>query len=510
VKLIDLLPQLTIQPLRRFADAWSVKTIKSDKRDVFEQAILSEIGRIDTDVVVRERLAIFERELDYVRRSNAERLLRLILDEPGYAFPDEGGLISRLVTTEATFREYALSNTATRHLEPLSVDIYQSVLEVAWENRVSFDEYQLIRRLQRKLDINRRDHRVMEIRVGSVPIVGPAEAEQALRDLNYHGFVCQFKLRGHTQVVVPEELALRLRSIYGISLQSGAYRNLTAKLPMSAIRETLEQAKQPSVSLRKDFLVERLIDGDVPPANVLDKLDNNMLDELLAEFTSQKPPSMRAVKMRHLIAYFDQYTLTSSNGDEPSDPDKVYYDYLAALAARQYEVLRAASVIQHDQNVDRAFERGVRYAFSSLFGHPAIQFTGNAHADGGIAAKRGRMVLWDCKSALTPYALTEPKCAQFLQYIMKEVPNVVCPFLIISGDFTGESAARALALKASCPRGTEIGLITATDLKWLADKWGKEYSDKLLPLDVLAHSGLLSLDILELRMKLFAGQAQDR
>jgi hypothetical protein len=508
MKIADVLAELTIQPLRRFADAWDVSTIKSDKRDVFEQAILGEVSRIDTEEAVLLRLAAFEREIDYVRRANAEMVLRRILDEPGYVIADECELIKRAVDADAAFFEYARGNASTRHLDQRSIDIYQSVLEMAWENKVSFDEYQLIERLRRKLNIARRDHRVMEIRVVRTPPIGPPEAEQALRDLTYHGFVCRFKRGGHTQVVVPEEIALRLRGIYSISLQSGAYKNLAAKIPITVIRQTLEQANQPAVSLKKDFLVERLIDGDVPPATLLEHLDNDGLDELFANFPDQKRPALRAVKIRHLISHFDRFV--KPVGPAPPDPDRTYYDYLVELASRQYDVLRAASVIEQDQNVDRAFERGVRYAFSSLLGYPVIRFTGSAHADGGVVAKKGRMVLWDCKSALKPYALTEPKCAQFLQYVAKEDPNVVCPFLVFSGEFTSDSEARALALKARCRPGTEIALMTAADLKWLADKWSTEYPGKRLPLDVLAHSGLLNREILKMRLELFAGQAQER
>jgi hypothetical protein len=262
------------------------------------------------------------------------------------------------------------------------------------------------------------------------------------------------------------------------------------------------------VSLKKEFLIDRLIDGDVPPAALLERLDNDALDELLADFPEPKPLALRAVKIKHLISHFDRFV--KAVGPTPPDPDRTYYDYLVELASRQYGVLRAASVIEQDQNVDRAFERGVRYAFSNLLGHPAIRFTGSAHADGGVVARKGRMVLWDCKSALKPYALTEPKCAQFLLYVAKEAPNVVCPFLVFSGEFAGDSEARALTLKASCPRGTEIALMTAADLKWLANKWDKEHPDKRLPLDVLAHTGILNTGILELRLELFAGRAEDR
>jgi hypothetical protein len=262
------------------------------------------------------------------------------------------------------------------------------------------------------------------------------------------------------------------------------------------------------VSLKRDFLVERLIDGEVPPATLLEQLDNDALDELFDNFPGEKPPALRGVKIKHLISHFDRFASKPPGCTE--HPDEIYYANLVELASRQYDALRARGLIKRDQNVDRAFERGVRYAFSKLLGHPAIEFTGSEHADGGVATKKGRTVLWDCKSSLEPYALTEAKCAQFLNYVHKEAPTVVCPFLVFAGEFTSDSQAEALKLKTKCPPGTEIALMTAADLMWLADKWNKESPDKRLPLDVLAHTGLLNAGILEERLKLFAGRAEDR
>ena len=183
MRIVDVLPELTIQPLRRFADAWNVVSIKSDKRDVFEQAIISDVARINTEASASQRLATIERDLDYVRHGNAERLLRLLLDEPGYLVADDGALIERMVANDAAFFEYAANSSALRHLEPRTVEIYESVLQVAWEDKVSADEYRLIKRLQRKLGIAGRDHRVIEVRtVGSLPLT-PQDAQQALRDL---------------------------------------------------------------------------------------------------------------------------------------------------------------------------------------------------------------------------------------------------------------------------------------------------------------------------------------
>jgi hypothetical protein len=65
-------------------------------------------------------------------------------------------------------------------------------------------------------------------------------------------------------------------------------------------------------------------------------------------------------------------------------------------------------------------------------------------------------------------------------------------------------------LKTNCPLGTEIGLLTAEDLKWLAETWARGYPGKKLPLDVLAHSGRLDKETLEFRLKAFAGRAEDK
>jgi len=509
LEIADVLPQLGILPLRRFADAWSVTTIKSDKRDVFEQAILGELHRINTEMEVRERVTSLERNVDHVARTNGEMTLRLILDEPGYVAGDEAEFIKRVLKSDSEFVEYARSPAALRHLDRRVVDIYQSVLEVAWEDKVTFDEYQLIRRLQQKLGICRRDHLVLETRITNREAVTSQEVSEAVRSLNYNGFVCHFKHQGRTQVVVPEEIAGHLRVVFAIAMQSGAYRNLASKVPTAVIRKVLEEAGQPSVSQRKEFLVDRLIDGDVPPATLLEGLDGAALDDLFSMFPGQKPPTMRAVKIRHLISHFERFA-SSAPQPKPEDPDKTYFDHLVELGSRQYDMLHAANVIHRDQNVDRFFERGVRYAFRNFFGHPSLEFTGSAHADGGVAARDGRMALWDCKSAIAPYALTEAKCAQFLQYVSKETPTVVSPFLVISGDFTDDSSARALTLKAACPRGTDIGLLTAADLKWLAERWESVYPGKRMPLDVLAHTGRLDKETLEFRLKAFAAQAEDK
>lgn len=511
MKIADILPNLNIVPLRRFADAWSVEVIKSSSADVFYQAILGQVDRIATARSVEDQLERCRRELDYRAFSNMDAVLRFTIDQPGYVVADEASLLQGVLDADASFHKYANEPNSLRHLEPRTVDIYQSVLQVAWEDAVSSEEYRLIERLRKNLGITRRDHHVLEIRTAGREPMALQDAEQGLKNLVWYGLVCPFKHKGNTQVVCPEEIALQVRDTYGIELQSTAYRNLAQKLLQKDLKEVLEAEGQPAVSLSKGPLIERLIDGDVRPSALLQHLKDRQLDELFTNFPDEKRPAMRSAKIRHLIGHFDRVSSVAAQEVVKSeDPDSTYFTYLEELASRQYDVLLAANVIQRDQNVDRFFERGVRYAFTNYLGHEPMPFKGSAHADGGVPAKNGRMALWDCKSALRPYSLNEAKNAQFLQYIHRETGNLVSPFLVFSGSFSPESAAAALMLKPNCPPGTEIGLMTAGDLKWLAENWNKDYPDKKLPLDVLAHTGLLDRETLEIRLKAFAAKAEPR
>jgi hypothetical protein len=79
--------------------------------------------------------------------------------------------------------------------------------------------------------------------------------------------------------------------------------------------------------------------------------------------------------------------------------------------------------------------------------------------------------------------------------------------LIIAPAFSADSAAVAQRLKVLCPPGTEVALITAESLLWLARHWRQRHAketNKPLPWQVLATTGELDQTILESRLKLFA------
>ena len=76
-------------------------------------------------------------------------------------------------------------------------------------------------------------------------------------------------------------------------------------------------------------------------------------------------------------------------------------------------------------------------------------------------------------------------------------------FLIITSDYTNESISKAQKLKAFSEEDTDIALISAEDLKYIAESW-KEFSGQKEPefnLQVFNLTGELTRNILTNRME---------
>jgi hypothetical protein len=134
---------------------------------------------------------------------------------------------------------------------------------------------------------------------------------------------------------------------------------------------------------------------------------------------------------------------------------------------------------------------------------------GSRHADGRVVLSASkRVLLWDCKSCESKYTLTDALARQFLSYCAEAAPAIASPMLIIAPGFSPESAAVAQRLKVHCPPGTEVALIAAESLLWLARHWRQrrvKEALKTLPWEVLATTGELDQATLESRLKLFGG-----
>jgi hypothetical protein len=110
--------------------------------------------------------------------------------------------------------------------------------------------------------------------------------------------------------------------------------------------------------------------------------------------------------------------------------------------------------------------------------------------------------MWDNKSKETVYDFPQSHLKQFKRYIRDSQKRVSC-FLIIApriGDGAEDTAAR---LKIESGTDTDIALITAEDLQWLAEEWVSLKVERPFNPEVFNVTGILDRKALERRLALF-------
>ena len=76
-------------------------------------------------------------------------------------------------------------------------------------------------------------------------------------------------------------------------------------------------------------------------------------------------------------------------------------------------------------------------------------------------------------------------------------------FLVVVPTVGADAKIRALRLNQENPTDTDIAVITAVDLKWLAENWRKHSSAEQFNLQILNTTGILDRATLEERLEIF-------
>jgi len=507
VTLHDVLSYLGIRDLRTLAEAWDVEVIRKDDRTEYVDQLRQSKHKLLDEAHVKPKLAFDD--LPYRVHMLVRWILRELLNSPGYTVPvDE--FHESIIREEQELIEWAANGRALQHLDRKVVDIYKTILQAAWDDgEVNGAEYNLIEKLRQKLGITRRDHRVIEVQIEHFPSrSGGAHSVEEIEAAGYHlakhGLLLRCKLDdGQKVYCIPEELGDILRGLYHIELMAPNYLSMLQQVPVAVIRAALEQEGQPFQGSR-EFLTARAIDGYVSPRSVLRQLNDHQLSGFLRALPGIRQDGSREIKVRNIVKYYDRLSIVTTPSGEPDNRITSYIAYYTDLARRAYDVLHATNVIARDNDIERAFEEATTALFVDYFRHKVTAMPGSNHADGRIDLDgSNRLILWDCKSCDGAYTLTEAGSRQFLAYASATDAKVASPMLVVAPAFTEESVAVAHKLKVHCRPGTEVALITADDLKWLAEVWQKR-GKGCLPWEVLAYTGRLTRQVLEERLGTFA------
>ncbi len=367
-------------------------------------------------------------------------------------------------------------------------------------------ELTLLKRLRAKLGIRENSKRIILARLNHFPRGGnrihtPSEFRDVLLDLQRRGvlFYCN-KMNGGTYVL-PDEIVAGVKSAMGIELSKEAWFALLGQLSRTVLSDILDNAGLPK-SGNKDALRDRIIDAGIPPSLALEGLSTRDLYEVLDSLPGAKVSGSKQDRIDRIIEYFANLVLRDVPAE--AEPEVRFYRYLVELASRDRENLLANKVIKKDIEIDRAFEEGTRYLFGTKLGLELIHMEGSDHPDGCFEIGRhGDVLMWDNKSKESVYEFPASHLRQFKRYIRDSERRVSC-FLVIVPSIGSGAAQAAARLKIESGTDTDVSIITAEDLVWVSEEWGRRARNKPFNPEVFNVTGILDRQVVESRMSLFS------
>lgn len=245
-------------------------------------------------------------------------------------------------------------------------------------------------------------------------------------------------------------------------------------------------------------MYKRILQARIKPSEALNILTSEELSDFLRELSDPKISGTKDEKIANIIDFYKQ--LITYNA-ETADEREQYYNYIAELAKRDYDQLRGNNIINKDLEIEQYFEEATEFLFEVLLGHEPQKMGGNDNPDGRLLFDNNEVVLWDNKSCENDYTFPEEHYIQFLRYINKEHKRVNL-FMVVAPSFTKESIKKAPRLKADSKRDTDVGLITAEEIKFVAENW-RDYcsTSSKFSLQVFNYTGRLTKETLKERME---------
>ena len=382
-----------------------------------------------------------------------------------------------------------------------NLELYDYVLRVAWDNEDSKspDEVNLLRKLRDRLNINESDHRMLEAKIGIFPKASNephnrSEINDVRRFLQSLGLL--FAVRKDDGVdadVVPDEIAMLLRTINGLEIRTESYRELMSYRVLRRKVHLTEVLDRCGVELGRYDTVDTLVDRIlryVPPSKAITSysprygLSSDQLGAWRRDL-NLSPSGAMDERVSRIIAHFDQLRPTVKAGINGRIR---WYEFYVELANRDYGTLRAQHVIDKDLEIESKFEDATAYLFAEKLNHTPLQQRGSNHPD-GLLSLQSNYLMWDNKSRETPVNLRD-HMSQFDAYI-NQADKPVPVFAVIGPDFTQDSETEAVRYHSN-HFDRNIVLITAPDLLRLAEEWSSDQNknrEEPFPLGLLAATG---------------------
>ena len=488
--------------LHRILDSYTKDTLKPDEV-TSRKRITSDRGILFDSENIQKRMCFSGGPFDV--KALAFFLLEALLAADQNQL-DEQSIIAYIVDYEKKIIDEASKADAFKYKNGDAVNTYQTVLEVALEdNIISDDEKRLLDKLRVHVGLSFNDHHLIQAKLQKFPkadneIHTEKEIRNGLVELQRRGvvFYCN-QCPGGPVYLIPEEIAPGVKSVIGIELSNEAYSLLLDRLSVNALKQILEANTLP-VSGKKGDRIERIMMTNIQPSSALNSLSNEELYELCKKLPGVNVSGSKAIRIENIINHFDKLRIVIC--DETIDKRQKFYDYYIELATRDRQNLLSNKVISKDKDMDLAFENATRFLFEEKLGLPLEPMVGSEHADGILQLpKTKELLMWDTKSKESIYEFPNDHFNQFRRYIHNSSERVSC-FMVIAPEISEKAEENAYKLKSQSGSDTDLSLISADDLKWVAENWSTYSETGKFNLDVFNFTGILDRSALKKRMKI--------
>ncbi len=504
MKVSEAVEYMTVAYLRRVIDSFTKDFPKPGEeraREIIVQNTdeLTDINRIERKLTGSD--------LPYSTRILQHNVLEALLDYPE-RMESEGTIVDDVIGLEEEILQEAENSESLQYEDEPSLEILREVLDVAVaDDEVTREELSLIHRLRKKLGIQERSKQILLAQLNHFPRAGneihtPSELSGVLNELQKLGvvFYCN-RLEGGVYLI-PEEIVPGVKKALGIEMSEKPWRLLLSNLTVDHLSTILREHGLPGYpgDRRKEDQIQWIVHSGIQPSEALGCLTTTDLYEILDGLAGATVSGTKEERIQRIIDYF--VNLVIKDVPEEASPAERYYEYLVELAHRDRESLLANEVISKDRDMDAAFEDGTSYLFEERLGLKLLEMSGSDHPDGSLEMNGGDLLMWDTKSKEDQYRFPKSHVRQFKRYI-RDSGRRVSVFLIIVPDIEEGAETRADLLKAESSHDTDVALVTAEDLKWLAEEWQERTAEDKFDPEVFNTTGVLTRSKLEQRMKLF-------
>ncbi len=387
------------------------------------------------------------------------------------------------------------------------LELFQFVLEVAWERNedISPDEKNLIEKIRQRFKITEIEYRIIEAKLSKFPKNGNKlhsydEIEKVRRFLQCNGLLFSIRDQDRTTFdLIPEEIADTLRNILGLEIRNYGYSELLKyKLVKSKIY-LLQTLKKCDILIERGQTLSNLqakVLAQVPPSKLLggisprDGLETGKLKSWCSDLKIKSSGTKQEL-IERLIEFYD---CLLEKDETISDEREIWYQFYDQFGKRDIQFLREQQLITKDIEIEKKFEEATRFLFEKKLRHKPLKLVGSAHAD-GVVSYQDKIIYWDNKSKEKEVNLKD-HLSQFDGYI-RNADKKVGVFLVIGPAFTDDSSV--LAMQYLVENGTTISLITATELKSLAEEWAGQKggsADAPFPLGYLIQPGRFNRNLM--------------